>query len=222
MASLFALRSVAVWRMMQEGLRGETMAQTKKRGGAQKSSGAPAAILVVFVLLLAAVFWNWRANRSRQEPATVESTAPAPVITPDTVMPTSGRHIYPSVWSAQGDIDTALAEAKKSGKRVIVDFGGDWCPDCQVLDIYFHQSPNSELLAKGFVKVNVNIGQMDQNIDLAAKYGVPIARGVPALAVLDTDGKVLYSQKTGEFNSMARMQSSSVTEFLTRWKPQPA
>ena len=192
------------------------MAKTKK------SSGAPAAIAVVFVLLLAAAAWNWRAGRARQEAPPAESATPAPVITPDTVMPTSARHIYPTVPEATGDIAAALAEAKKSGKRVIVDFGGDWCPDCQVLDIYFHQSPNSELLARGFVKVNVNIGQMDQNIDVAAKYGVPIAKGVPALAVLDADGKVLYSQKTGEFNSMRRMQSSSVTEFLTKWKPQQA
>jgi hypothetical protein len=41
--------------------------------------------------------------------------------------------------------------------------------------------------------------------------------GVPALAVLDSDGKVLVSQDK-EFSDMRYMQSSAVTEFLNRWK----
>jgi hypothetical protein len=42
---------------------------------------------------------------------------------------------------------------------------------------------------------------------------------VPALAVLDSDGRVVFSQKNGEFESMSRMDARSVNEFLTRWKP---
>jgi thiol:disulfide interchange protein len=132
------------------------------------------------------------------------------------VMP--GRaHIYPSIDSAQADIHAAVEEARKTHKRVILDFGGDWCGDCQVLNIYFHQSPNAELLEKNFVLVDVNIGQMDANLDIAHKYGVPVT-GVPALAVLDEHGKVLYAQ-TKEFEDMRHMQPSSVTEFLNKWKP---
>ncbi len=61
--------------------------------------------------------------------------------------------------------------------------------DCQVLNIYFHQSPNAELLAKNFVLVDVNIGHMDANLELAHRYGVPVTRGVPALAVVDDHGQ---------------------------------
>jgi hypothetical protein len=46
-----------------------------------------------------------------------------------------------------------------------------------------------------------------------------LAKGVPALAVLDADGKLLYSQKAGEFEAMRGMQSSAVTGFLNEWKP---
>jgi hypothetical protein len=59
---------------------------------------------------------------------------------------------------------------------------------------------------------------MDANIDVAAKYGVPISRGVPALAVLAPDGKVLYSQATGEFADMRHMDPNSLTAFLEKWK----
>jgi thiol:disulfide interchange protein len=128
------------------------------------------------------------------------------------------KHIYSETASPRADIAAALAKAREQHKRVILDFGGDWCGDCQVLDIYFHQAPNADLLAKNFILVHVWIGQMDRNIDVAAKYGVPIKKGVPALAVLAPNGKVLYSQATGEFDDMRTMNPASVTEFLKKWK----
>ncbi len=128
------------------------------------------------------------------------------------------KHIYSETTDPRTDIAAGLAEAKREHKRVILDFGGDWCPDCQVLDIYFHQQPNEELLSKNFVLVHVFIGLMDKNLELAQQYGVPINRGVPALSVLDANGKVVHAQQTGEFNDMRHLESASLTEFLNRWK----
>lgn len=125
--------------------------------------------------------------------------------------------IYPAVDAAAADIRAAVGEAHRTHKRVIVDFGGDWCPDCQVLNIYFHQSPNAELLAKYFVRVNVNVGRLDSNKDIAASYGVPL-KGVPALAVLDGNGKAVYAQNK-EFSDMRHLDSLALTAFLNQWKP---
>ena len=119
--------------------------------------------------------------------------------------------------AAAADIKAAVAEAHRTHKRVILDFGGDWCPDCQVLNIYFHQSPNAELLAKYFVRVKINVGRLNANQDLAAKYGVPL-KGVPALAVLEGDGKVVYAQNK-EFSDMRHLDSAALTDFLNKWKP---
>jgi thiol:disulfide interchange protein len=130
----------------------------------------------------------------------------------------TAKHIYSETANPKADIAAALEKAKAEHKRVLLDFGGDWCGDCQVLDIYFHQAPNAELLEKNFVLVHVWIGRMDSNLDVASKYGVPISRGVPALAVLAPDGKVMYAQKSGEFEDMRNMNPASVTEFLNKWK----
>ncbi|MEA3105477.1 MAG: hypothetical protein QOI88_82 [Gammaproteobacteria bacterium] len=127
--------------------------------------------------------------------------------------------IYPDPGRAKADLAAALQTAAANHRRVIVDFGGNWCTDCHVLDGYFHDPANRPLLEADFLLVHVNIGQRDQNLDLADRYHIPLNKGVPALAVLDSDGKLLFSQRTGEFEAMRRMQSSTVTEFLTRWKP---
>jgi thiol:disulfide interchange protein len=130
---------------------------------------------------------------------------------------TPNKNLYPAVEDAGKNLQAALATARREHKRVLLDFGGDWCGDCQVLDIYFHQAPNAELLEKNFVKVNVNIGHEDANLELAKKYGVPMPHGVPALAVVSADGRLIYAQGK-EFEDMRYMQPQSVTAFLEKWK----
>jgi thioredoxin 1 len=125
--------------------------------------------------------------------------------------------IYPAPEQAKIDLAAALHAAATTHRRVIVDFGGNWCPDCYVLDGYFHDATNKPILEAHFVLVHVNVGTFDQNLDIAGRYDIPLKRGVPALAVLDGDGTLLYSQKGGEFEAMRRMQSGAVTQFLTQW-----
>ena len=131
----------------------------------------------------------------------------------------ANRQIYPDPLQAKADLAAALKTASASHKRILLDFGGDWCGDCQVLDLYFHDAANRPILEANFVLVHVNIGHMDANQEIAEKYGVPLHKGVPALAVLDEKGALLYSQKTGEFEDMRNMESGAVTKFLLQWKP---
>jgi thiol:disulfide interchange protein len=127
------------------------------------------------------------------------------------------RDIYPGPAQAKADLATALKTAAVTHKRILLDFGGNWCPDCQVLDRYFHDRVNLPILETKFLLVHVNIGHMDANLDIAQKYEVPLNKGVPALAVLSDTGQLLYSQKSGEFESMRSMDSSAVTKFLLQW-----
>jgi thiol:disulfide interchange protein len=131
----------------------------------------------------------------------------------------ANREIYPEPTQARADLAAALKTALQTHKRGLIDFGGNWCGDCQVLDIYMHNAENLRILDDNYVLVHVNVGHMDENLDIANQYQVPLTRGVPAIAVLSEKGKLLYSQKGGEFESMRRMESSAVTTFLVQWKP---
>ena len=127
--------------------------------------------------------------------------------------------LYPEVARASADIEAAQQQAAREGKRVLVDFGGDWCTDCKILDINFKRPENAALLASRFVVVHVNVGAkgITDNFPVAERYGIPLKKGVPALAVLDAKGQVLYAQKNGEFKSMRSMDPKSVNDFLKRW-----
>ncbi len=131
----------------------------------------------------------------------------------------SGRDIYPDPAQARPQIAAALRTAASTHRRVLLDFGGNWCGDCQVLDIYFHNAVNMPILQANFVLVHVNVGEYDANLDLAKRYGIPLEKGVPALAVLSDTGKLLYSQRDREFEKMSLVEPNDVTRFLVRWKP---
>jgi thiol-disulfide isomerase/thioredoxin len=127
--------------------------------------------------------------------------------------------LYPDTARAKPDIENALEEAARDGKRVLVDFGGNWCTDCKVLDINFRRPENAALLDRHYVVVHVNVGDrgIDANFDVAERYGIPLKKGVPALAILEADGRVVHAQRSGEFESMRSMDPKSVTQFLERW-----
>ncbi len=140
----------------------------------------------------------------------------------ETPAPSVNHALYPEPEQAPADLAAALKTAAATHKRILVDFGGNWCGDCQVLDIYLHAPANEAILEQNFVLVHVNIGHMDANQEIAGRYAVPLDKGVPAMAVLNEKGELLYSQRGGEFESMRRMDPATVTSFLVQWEPQQA
>jgi thioredoxin 1 len=125
--------------------------------------------------------------------------------------------LYRADANAAQDIRQALAAACKQHKNVLLDFGGNWCLDCHVLDNAFHQPRIAPLLNGNFVLVHVDVGKYEKNLDLAKKYHVDLEKGVPSLAVLDAQGNVLYA--TRDFERARVMSEEDVIQFLDKWKP---
>jgi thioredoxin 1 len=125
--------------------------------------------------------------------------------------------LYKADANAVRDIRRALATAVKQHKNVLLDFGGNWCIDCHVLDNAFHQPRIAPLLNSNYIVVHVDVGKYEKNLDLAKKYHVNLEKGVPSLAVLDSLGKVLYG--TSDFERAHLMSEDDVIQFLDKWKP---
>jgi len=127
--------------------------------------------------------------------------------------------IYPPDLNARGEISEGLRAAAASHKRLLLVFGGNWCFDCHVLDEAFHSPEIAPEVDRSFVVVHINIGRFDKNLDIARKYKVPLNKGVPALAILDPDGALVFSQQGGEFQDARSMAPEDILAFLNRWRP---
>jgi len=130
-----------------------------------------------------------------------------------------GKDIYPADVDARREIKEAEEKAASDHKRVLLVFGANWCYDCHVLDQAF-QRPDFASVMSGYEVVHVDIGPNGKkNADLARQFQVPLDKGVPALAVLEGDGRVVVSQKNGEFENARAMTPEALLEFLEKWKP---
>lgn len=129
-------------------------------------------------------------------------------------------NLYKKEADARAEIKEAVTKAGKDHQRVILVFGGNWCYDCHVLDQAFHQADVAPLVEKNFQVVHVDIGDDGKkNNDVAAEYKVPLDKGVPALAILGPDGKLVFSQQGGEWQAARSMDPDDVVAFLNKWKP---
>jgi hypothetical protein len=133
--------------------------------------------------------------------------------------PVERKDLYPAGVNAEKEIREALESVAKSHKRVLLIFGGNWCYDCHVLDEAFHSPEIAPTLNRNFVVVHVDIGEYNKNLELAKQYEVPLERGVPAAAVLDSDGKLLFTQKNQEFEKAHSLAPEDILAFLNKWKP---
>ena len=129
------------------------------------------------------------------------------------------KNIYPPDADAHGEIKEAEQKAATGHKRVLVVFGANWCYDCHVLDLAFHR-PDFALTMAGYEVVHVDIGDDGKkNADLAVQFDVPLDKGVPALAIAESDGRLVVSQKNGEFEDARSLTPEALLEFLNKWKP---
>jgi len=100
---------------------------------------------------------------------------------------------------AQTLIDAALARARRDNRRVIVQWGANWCRWCKLLQELFTTDPKvRRQILYEYEIVRIDVGRFDKNLDLAARYGVDFARGIgiPYLTFLDAEGLVLANEPT--------------------------
>jgi len=120
------------------------------------------------------------------------------------------------------DLAMAQAEAGRTGKRIMLDVGGEWCSWCHLLDAFIEgDSEIRSLRDTKYVWVKVNYSEDNENAAFLSQY--PAIRGYPHLFVLDADGKLLHSQFTGELEA-DKGQSKGYNRarflaFLQAWAP---
>ena len=130
--------------------------------------------------------------------------------------------IYSANADANQEIQQALKLAVSQKKRLLLVFGANWCYDCHVLERALHEGAAGKLVSESFLLVHVDIGEGEKNPELVKTYRIPIEKGVPAVAVLGSDGKLLFSSGDGEFESARTMFKKDLVAFLNRWKnPSP-
>jgi thioredoxin 1 len=130
------------------------------------------------------------------------------------------RDIYPARADAHAELKEAEEKAAHDHKRLLIVFGANWCFDGHVLDLAFQQPNLAPIIASNYEVVHVDLGpDGKKNADLVQHFEIPLDKGIPALAVADSEGKLVVSQKSGEFEDARGLTPEALAEFLNKWSP---
>lgn len=139
---------------------------------------------------------------------------PVPQVGQETPKPVAAP--YGPTEGAQAQVDAAFKTAQESGRNVLIDFGGNWCPDCRMLAGVLDLPSVAPWVAAHFVTVSVNVGRINTNLDIARHYGVTI-KAVPTVLIVTPQGRLLNPDGTLALGDARRMSAQAVVDLLAGW-----
>ena len=130
-----------------------------------------------------------------------------------------GRYrAYDPKASGKSQLAAAMQQAHAEHKRILVQFGGNWCVFCKALDELIATTPQLSMLRDSYVNVHIDSAT---NEDLNQQYGNPFRLGFPVLLVLDESGALLHTQASTELQLPAGQvghDAPKVQAFLAAWQ----
>jgi thiol:disulfide interchange protein len=144
------------------------------------------------------------------------SAAPKLRITQSKDLPTPLPLPYDEKANATADVDAAFARARASGKRVLIDLGGNWCPDCRILSGVMELPEVKPFVAQHFETVAVDVGRFDRNLHIPERFKAGKVAGVPWLIIAEPDGTVIHSSYEITDNGFAQKPQAMVN-WLAKW-----
>ena len=95
----------------------------------------------------------------------------------------------------RGDFEAAKAEAKSTGRLLLIDFTADWCGPCRTMKRETFSSDRVAKALESYVPVMVDLSsRTGPGTVVASQFGVS---AIPTLMIVDADGNVLRKQVGG-------------------------
>jgi thioredoxin 1 len=127
---------------------------------------------------------------------------------------------YDTTQDSNAALQHGMAQARSTGKDVLIVFGANWCEDCRELDRAMHGA-SAQLIDSRFIVVKIDVGNFDKNLDVTARYGNPIQKGIPAAVVVTPDNRILFSTRAGELANARHLGDQGIYEYFSKALPSP-
>ena len=125
---------------------------------------------------------------------------------------------YDEHANADRAVAAARARAAKSGKLLLIDFGGNWCLDCRVLAGIMDLKDMKGFVERHYEVAKVDIGRMDKNQQIPAHYGIHHLAGVPAVLVVDPKSdRPLNRDHVFALADARSMTPQALADWLAQW-----
>lgn len=134
------------------------------------------------------------------------------------------KKVYDETIDPLAQIDAAVKKAQTTGRYVVCQVGGNWCPWClRFADFITQDSIISETISHNFVYIHVNYSrrgaQHANTEEMLKRLGNPGRFGYPVFVVLDEKGNVLHTQDSSFLEEGKGYSQEKVLRFFRGWTP---
>lgn len=126
--------------------------------------------------------------------------------------------LYHPEEDAEKSIATAVMQAKKENKQVLVQIGGNWCIWCARFNEFVTGDKSIDSLVQAnYVVCHMNYSPENKNSKLLAKYRFPQRFGFPVFLIIDGKGELLHIQNSEYLEEGKGYSKNKVVEFFKGW-----
>ncbi len=124
---------------------------------------------------------------------------------------------YDTTADGAAQVAAAKARAKAHHKLLLIDLGGNWCPDCRVLAAVMALPAVKAYVDAHYEVAMIDIGRRDRNLGIAERYGADI-KGVPSVLIVDP--KTDRLKNAGHYAALSdarNMTPQALADWLSSW-----
>lgn len=128
------------------------------------------------------------------------------------------ERVYNEQIDAMQQVEDAVEEARRTGRNVICQVGGNWCKWClRFADFVKKDAEIAQCIADNYVYCHVNYPRQNPGA-LLERLGNPGRFGYPVLVVLNSKGQVIHTQDSALLEKGDSYDRKKVLRFLNCWK----
>jgi len=120
-----------------------------------------------------------------------------------------------SIYS-EDDVKDFMDSTIKQSKQPVIIFGGNWCPDCRILDGTLQIPTINEFMKAHYKIMHIDVGRYDKNMELMSFFEIDKEKGVPRVLVFDNKKNLLNSSSTREWTTARERNFQDIFDYFQK------
>ena len=160
---------------------------------------------LALVTLVGGLGYGWRR---------ASTVAPGTPLLASTVLAQPLPQPYRADAAARDDVERAFARAAISGRRVLVNLGANWCPDCRALAGMFALPDFKRFIDDTYEHVYVDVNRLNRNMDVAESLGLAKLDGIPTVLVFSPKRELLNRTTSKAWTSASSRNAQQAMDYF--------
>ena len=114
-------------------------------------------------------------------------------------------------------LDAFIDETINENLQPVIIFGGNWCPDCRILDGTLELPTIEKFLNEHYKIMHIDIGRYDKNMELMSHLKIEQKKGVPRVVIFNFEKEILNSSTSSEWTTARDRKQQEIFNYFQKY-----